>query len=146
LALSDITDWPGIEAVADWPRIEAVAEFNFGQESKPLLSLDYVPDGLPGKTPSKIGREQLALSDITDWPGIEAVADWPRIEAVAEFNFGQESKPLLSLDYVRTDCLAKHLQRLGVYTGLTNWDYTLNPHALHVTWEYTLNPHAPYVT
>ncbi|VDO00651.1 unnamed protein product, partial [Rodentolepis nana] len=56
LALSDITDWPGIEAVADWPRIEAVAEFNFGQESKPLLSLDYVPDGLPGKTPSKIGR------------------------------------------------------------------------------------------
>ncbi|VDO11957.1 unnamed protein product [Rodentolepis nana] len=86
LALSDITDWPGIEAVADWPRIEAVAEFNFGQESKPLLSLDYVPDGLPGKTPSKIGREtQLALSDITDWPGIEAVADWPRIEAVAEF-------------------------------------------------------------
>ncbi|VDO01507.1 unnamed protein product [Rodentolepis nana] len=81
----------------------AVAEFNFGQESKPLLSLDYVPDGLPGKTPSKIGsiqsrcnelkartketwtgstnskleqrrNSQLALSDITDWPGIEAVA------------------------------------------------------------------------
>ncbi|VDO11299.1 unnamed protein product, partial [Rodentolepis nana] len=33
----------------------------------------------------------------------------------------QESKPLLSLDYVPTDCLAKHLQRLGVYSqGATN--------------------------
>uniref|UniRef100_A0A0R3U0N6 DUF2330 domain-containing protein n=1 Tax=Rodentolepis nana TaxID=102285 RepID=A0A0R3U0N6_RODNA len=114
LALSDITDWPGIEAVADWPRIEAVAEFNFGQESKPLLSLDYVPDGLPGKTPSKIGREtQLALSDITDWPGIEAVADWPRIEAVAEFNFGQESKPLLSLDYVPDGLPGKTPSKIG---------------------------------
>uniref|UniRef100_A0A0R3THZ6 Transcriptional regulator n=1 Tax=Rodentolepis nana TaxID=102285 RepID=A0A0R3THZ6_RODNA len=90
LALSDITDWPGIEAVArssnkgetvdsgtlnipDWPRIEAVAEF------------------------------RVALYHIAEWPRIEAVAEfrlWPRIEAVAEFR-------------LRTghDCLAKHLHR-----------------------------------
>ncbi|VDO07253.1 unnamed protein product [Rodentolepis nana] len=60
-------------------------------------------------------------------------ADWPRIEAVAEsyleerrnsgqwhsstYPTSQESKPLLSLDYVPTDCLAKHLQRLGDSTS-----------------------------
>ncbi|VDO09303.1 unnamed protein product [Rodentolepis nana] len=142
-----------------------------------MLSLDYVPDGLPGKTPSKIGSIQSRCNELkartkentlrhsrleensrpqadwlrieTDWPGIEAVArssnkgetvdsgtlnipDWPRIEAVAEsyleerrnsgqwhssrYPTSQESKPLLSLDYVPTDCLAKHLQRLGVYS------------------------------
>ncbi|VDN99916.1 unnamed protein product [Rodentolepis nana] len=93
VALTDISDWPRIEAVAelDWPRIEAVAEF------------------------------RVALYHIAEWPRIEAVAEfrlWPRIEAVAEFRLrtvtrlprieavaefrllGQESKPLLSLDYV----------------------------------------------
>ncbi|VDO02478.1 unnamed protein product [Rodentolepis nana] len=46
MALSDITDWPGIEAVADWPRIEAVAEF------------------------------RVALYHIAEWPRIEAVAEF----------------------------------------------------------------------
>ncbi|VDO15826.1 unnamed protein product, partial [Rodentolepis nana] len=106
LALSDITDWPGIEAVADWPRIEAVAEFNFGQESKPLLSLDYVPDGLPGKTPSKIGSIQSRCNELKARTKENHIADWPRIEAEFRLSTGH-------------DCLAKHLHRLGLYTQPT---------------------------
>nr|CUU99368.1 hypothetical transcript [Hymenolepis microstoma] len=39
---------------------------------------------------------------------LSSIADWPRVEAVAEFR-------------LRTghDCLAKHLQKIGVYAHLT---------------------------
>ncbi|VDO02072.1 unnamed protein product [Rodentolepis nana] len=83
----------------------ALSTYPTGQESKPLLSLT-----------SKKGETVDSGTLRTDWPGIEAVADWPRIEAVAELRtvtrlprieavaefrlLGQESKPLLSLDYV----------------------------------------------
>ncbi|VDN97704.1 unnamed protein product [Rodentolepis nana] len=83
--LSDIAYWPRIEAVAEfrlrWPRIEAVAEFRLrtGRIAWQNTFKDW--DSNKG--------EQLALSDITDWPGIEAVADWPRIEAVAEFTLAK---------------------------------------------------------
>ncbi|VDO01040.1 unnamed protein product [Rodentolepis nana] len=132
--LSDIADWKRIQdlkvqrtqsSTKEKQWTVAISDIRLaptGQESKPLLSLT-----------SKKGETVDSGTLRTDWPGIEAVArssnkgetvdsgtlnipDWPRIEAVAEFNFGQESKPLLSLDYVRTDCLAKHLQRLGVYS------------------------------
>ncbi|VDO01487.1 unnamed protein product [Rodentolepis nana] len=51
------------------------------------------------KTRTKEKQWIVALSDIPDWP---------RIEAVAEFRLGTGH-----------DCLAKHLHRLGIYTQFT---------------------------
>ncbi|VDO08847.1 unnamed protein product, partial [Rodentolepis nana] len=64
---------------------------------------------------------------------IEAVAEFrlrtvtrlPRIEAVAEFRLlGQESKPLLSLDY--------ESDTIDLENPFTDWDYTFDSHAPYV--------------
>uniref|UniRef100_A0A0R3TYE2 RanBD1 domain-containing protein n=1 Tax=Rodentolepis nana TaxID=102285 RepID=A0A0R3TYE2_RODNA len=78
---------------------------NFGQESKPLLSLDYVPDGLPGKTPSKIGSIQSRCNELK--------------ARTKENPTGQESKPLLSLDYAPDTTAWQNI--------FTDWEHTLNP-------------------
>ncbi|VDO09031.1 unnamed protein product [Rodentolepis nana] len=59
VSLYDIADWPRIEAVAtdiaDWSRIEAVAAFRLWPRIEAVAEFRLRTDGLPGKTPSKIG-------------------------------------------------------------------------------------------
>ncbi|VDO04062.1 unnamed protein product [Rodentolepis nana] len=109
VALSDI----------HWPRIEAVAEFRLrtGHDCFPLMSLDYVPNTIAYKHLHRLG----VYTQLTCTPS--------QIGSIHSTHMDLHRLGV----YTQPTC---PLHRLGVYTQpicpFTDWEYTLNPHALWI--------------